>query len=73
MIMVLDTLGHMTKASAFEPEFVSGLKSIFEERIAFNKTLGLQITEIAGDGVGATIASSPARSALGSTRWAVSR
>lgn len=30
--------------AAFEEEFVSGLKKIFEERIAFNQLLGLKIT-----------------------------
>jgi uncharacterized protein (TIGR00369 family) len=29
--------------TAFEPEFVEGLKQIFEERIAFNRVLGLKI------------------------------
>jgi uncharacterized protein (TIGR00369 family) len=28
----------------FEPEFIAGLKSIFEEKIQFNQTLGLKIT-----------------------------
>ena len=30
-------------AVVFEPEFVSGLKKIFEEKIVFNQTLGLKI------------------------------
>jgi uncharacterized protein (TIGR00369 family) len=30
----------------FEPEFVDGLKAIFEERIAFNRVLGLKITTL---------------------------
>ena len=30
----------------FEEEFVAGLKSIFEERIAFNQLLGLKITSL---------------------------
>jgi acyl-coenzyme A thioesterase PaaI-like protein len=30
----------------FEPEFVQGVKSIFEEKIVFNKVMGLQITEM---------------------------
>ena len=30
----------------FEPEFVTGLKQIFEERIAFNQVLGLKITSL---------------------------
>ncbi len=40
---------------AFEPEFAEGLKKIFEERIAFNKTLGLKITSIQPDRVTARI------------------
>ncbi|MDI9331289.1 MAG: thioesterase family protein [Alphaproteobacteria bacterium] len=30
----------------FEPEFLAGLKSIFEEKIVFNQVLGLRITEV---------------------------
>jgi uncharacterized protein (TIGR00369 family) len=30
----------------FEPEFVRGLKKIFEERILFNRVLGLKITSL---------------------------
>ena len=37
----------MSKAAAqiplFEPEFIAGLKTIFEERIVFNQVLGLKI------------------------------
>ena len=33
----------------FEPEFVTGLKKIFEEMIAFNQILGLKITSIKPD------------------------
>ena len=42
----------MTKNSAtsavveFEPEFVAGLKEIFEERVLFNQVLGLKITSL---------------------------
>ena len=36
---------------AFEPEFIAGLKSIFEEKIVFNQVLGLKITALAPDGV----------------------
>lgn len=31
---------------AFEPEFVDGLKAIFEDRISFNRVLGLKITQL---------------------------
>ena len=30
----------------FEPEFLQGLKSIFEEKIVFNQVLGLKITDL---------------------------
>ena len=30
----------------FEPEFVAGLKTIFEERIVLNQVLGLRIGEL---------------------------
>ena len=30
----------------FEPEFVEGVKSIFEDKIVFNRVLGLRITEL---------------------------
>ena len=40
----------MTKSSIvpveFEPEFIAGLKSIFEDRIVFNQVLGLKITRL---------------------------
>ena len=40
----------MTKSSTapaeFEPEFIAGLKSIFEDRIVFNQVLGLKITSL---------------------------
>ena len=31
-------------AGEFEPEFVAGLKKMFEEQIVFNRVLGLKIT-----------------------------
>ena len=41
----------MTRAPpvAFEPEFVQGLKLIFEEKIVFNTVLGLKVTELRPD------------------------
>ncbi len=30
----------------FEPEFLQGLKSIFEEKIVFNQGRGLKITDL---------------------------
>jgi uncharacterized protein (TIGR00369 family) len=44
---------------AFEPEFVARLKSIFEERIVFNRVLGLRIETLAGEGVTARIEMRP--------------
>lgn len=32
--------------AGFEDEFVEGLKAIFEERVAFNRVLGLKITRL---------------------------
>ncbi|TAG34928.1 MAG: thioesterase family protein [Polaromonas sp.] len=37
--------------TAFEAEFITGLKDIFEEKIVFNKTLGLKITSLHADHV----------------------
>lgn len=36
---------------AFEPEFVAGLTRLFEERIVFNKVLGLKLIELTGERV----------------------
>lgn len=33
-------------AVQFEPEFVAGLREIFEHRVAFNQTIGLKISDI---------------------------
>ena len=35
---------HESPAAAFEPEFVKGLKNLFEERIVFNQTPGNIVT-----------------------------
>lgn len=35
----------------FEPEFVNGLRHIFEEKIVFNQVLGLKITDVLPDRV----------------------
>lgn len=35
----------------FEPEFVAGLKDIFEERIVFNRVIGLRIVSLDAEGV----------------------
>ncbi len=39
----------------FEPEFIAGLKLVFEEKISFNKVLGLSITSLKPDRVTARI------------------
>ena len=43
----------------FEPEFVTGLKKVFEEMVVFNKVLGLQITKINSAEVRGCIAMKP--------------
>ncbi len=43
----------------FEPEFVAGLRRIFEEAISFNQVLGLKITAVRPDGVSGAIAMRP--------------
>jgi uncharacterized protein (TIGR00369 family) len=35
-----------TPVIEFEPEFISGLKHIFEEKVLFNQVLGLKITSL---------------------------
>jgi uncharacterized protein (TIGR00369 family) len=39
----------------FEPEFVAGLKSIFEDKILFNQVLGLKIVDLSATRVRARI------------------
>ncbi|HBH37055.1 MAG TPA: thioesterase family protein [Curvibacter sp.] len=46
-------------ATGFEPEFIAALKDIFEDKIAFNRVLGLEITQIAPERVTARIAMKP--------------
>jgi acyl-coenzyme A thioesterase PaaI-like protein len=43
----------------FEPEFIEGLKEIFEQRVVFNRVLGLQVMSLAGDGVTGRILMKP--------------
>lgn len=47
------------EAVQFEPDFLQGLKRIFEESIAFNKVLGLKISSIAPERVVAHIDMKP--------------
>ncbi|WP_298933158.1 thioesterase family protein [uncultured Ramlibacter sp.] len=44
---------------AFEPEFIDGLKAIFEEKIVFNQVLGLKITEVTPERVAGRILMKP--------------
>ena len=37
----------LISVSEFEPEFITGLKAIFEEKIVFNQVLGLKIVSMA--------------------------
>ena len=41
----------MPHAADFEPEFVAALRTLFEERIAFNRLMGLSIGAISATGV----------------------
>jgi acyl-coenzyme A thioesterase PaaI-like protein len=43
----------------FEPEFVAGLKTIFEERVVFNRLLGLKIESLRPEAVTGRIAMRP--------------
>ena len=56
----LSAMSHTAQAAApglaFEPEFIAGLKLIYEEKIVFNKTIGLKITHISADRVAGAIA-----------------
>ena len=45
----------MPQNTPFEAEFVSGLKDIFEQRIVFNRVLGLRIGEVTGETVSGSI------------------
>ncbi len=40
-----------TIPQAFEPEFIEGLRLMFEERIRFNQVLGIRLLELAADHV----------------------
>lgn len=46
-------------AVEFEPEFIAGVKDIFEQRIVFNQVLGLKITDVGAERVSARIAMRP--------------
>ena len=49
-------MGKATAApAAFEPEFIEGVRTIFEEKIVFNQVLGLKVLDVAPDHVTARI------------------
>ena len=48
-----------TDAVVFEPEFVTGLTTMFEERIPFNHVLGLRIDTLRAEGVTGHLAMRP--------------
>jgi uncharacterized protein (TIGR00369 family) len=48
-----------TAPVAFEPEFVEGLKLLWEQSIAFNRVLGLQLDKLAPDEVTGSIQMRP--------------
>ncbi len=49
-------MGKATAApAAFEPEFIEGVRTIFEEKIVFNQVLGLKVQDVAPDSVTARI------------------
>ena len=50
---------HSSAPIAFEPEFIAGLKDIFEQRIVFNQILGLQIVTLLPERVVARIDMKP--------------
>jgi uncharacterized protein (TIGR00369 family) len=45
--------------SEFEPEFINRIKTMFEERIPFNRVIGLRIDSLTAQGVSAQIAMRP--------------
>ena len=49
----------MTESSVFEPEFVARLAQIFEERISFNRVLGLRIVTLDADSASGRIEMRP--------------
>ena len=46
-----DSIPNAAPEAPFEPEFVAALRTLFEERIAFNRVLGMRIDEIGASSV----------------------
>ena len=55
----MSKLTETAKAPELDAEFITALKLIFEEKITFNKVLGLHITAMSGEGVSAQIRMKP--------------
>jgi uncharacterized protein (TIGR00369 family) len=49
----------MPHPAPFEPEFVLSLRNLFEERIAFNRVIGLRIGKVSAEGVEGELAMRP--------------
>ena len=49
----------MAAPVAFEPEYVDALRALFEDKIAFNRTMGLRIDVVKPDGVHGSLALKP--------------
>ncbi len=49
----------MTAPAVFEPEFIDALRALFEERIAFNRVMGLRIGEVTAGGVHGSLQMKP--------------
>jgi uncharacterized protein (TIGR00369 family) len=49
----------MTQSVSFEPEFVAALRALFEERIAFNRVIGLRVGDVTADRVEGHLAMRP--------------
>lgn len=49
----------LNKTHAFKPEIIDSLKNLFEEKIVFNKLLGLKLNEVTGAHVCASMAMRP--------------
>lgn len=57
--MIKKTIAAIDASLEFEAEFIQGLTELFEEKIVFNKTLGLKITAVAPGRVTARMAMRP--------------
>ncbi|MCZ2104292.1 MAG: thioesterase family protein [Comamonadaceae bacterium] len=52
-------MSHASATGAFEPEFVALLRELFEERIVFNRQIGLKVVDVAADAVHGRITMRP--------------